>query len=475
MGTENINLPEDFKKRMKDMLKDEYEEFEKAYEDSNYHGLRINPLKADSTKNFAQFNIRPVPWCKTGFYYDETTRPGRHPFHHAGAYYIQEPSAMLVGELALAKPGMRVLDLCAAPGGKSSHLAGEMKQQGVLVANEIVPQRSKILSQNIERMGVQNCIVTNESPDRLAANMPLYFDLIVVDTPCSGEGMFRRDEIARNEWSLDNVEMCAKRDTDILEAADRMLKPGGKMVYSTCTFAPVEDEQMIDRFLESHPQYFILKVDIEKSKDALDEDGWVSKGRPEWTESKRIELSDTFRLWPHRLHGEGHFAAVLVKGAEKEDIVEDKPKKKGNKKDNRLDSAIKLYEEFAKQYLTDKPKGEYVLYGDNLYLLPEGSPVLKGLKVERPGLMLGEIKKDRFEPGHSLAMSLGAEEFKNVHNIEAADEAIAVKYLCGESLTVDEQIQGWTLVTYDGVSMGFGKGVGNIIKNHYPKGLRIRF
>lgn len=494
-----IQLPEQFVNRMSEMLGEEIQSFLEAYEDDNYHGLRINPLKGysiddmdegeDYAKLNSSFRLRPVPWCQTGFYYDEDERPGRHPYHHAGAYYIQEPSAMLVGELASPKPGMRVLDLCAAPGGKTSHLAGMMKGQGILVANEIVPNRAKILSQNVERMGIRNCIVTCENPDRLADVFAGFFDLIVVDTPCSGEGMFRRDEIARNEWSPSNVDMCADRSRDILAAADRMLRYGGKLVYSTCTFAPAEDEQAIGTFLQEHPDYHIEHVEIEKHIGSADEDGWISQGRADWSGTDIEEIKDTFRLWPHRLHGEGHYAAVIRKGQEgclermQDYSVVQPPKSrdKGRKNDKsrkndknvmNLDRAIQLFEEFADKYLNYRPEGEYRLFGDNLYIMPYGLPDIGRLRLERIGLQLGELKKDRFEPSHALAMALNKSDCRNVMSI--SDESEMLKYLRGEAVLCENELSGWTLVCFNNYSSGWGKATGGMMKNHYPKGLRIK-
>lgn len=485
----NIQLPEQFLNRMRDMLGNEIDQFLEAYEEANYHGLRFNPLKAgDDLEEVIQklFALRPVPWCQSGYYYSEEERPGRHPYHHAGAYYIQEPSAMLVGELAEVKPGMKVLDLCAAPGGKTSHLAGLMQGEGVLIANEIVPNRAKILSQNVERMGISNCIVTNESPDRLARVMPGYFDLIVVDTPCSGEGMFRRDEIARTEWSEANVRMCAERGQDILGAADKMLRYGGRLVYSTCTFAPDEDEGAIGHFLQEHPEYHIEHVEIGRHEGADEADGWVSEGRSEWCDEIPAgnDIRETFRLWPHRLHGEGHYAAVLKKGQGAslmdnfqscDEASKKKDKGKKNQKDSKagnLSQAIKLYEDFAKKFLKKELSGEYILFGDNLYLMPEGTPGINSLKLERAGLHLGEIKKDRFEPSHALAMATRPEDCNA--NIDIADEGQMLKYLCGETIECDSAVSGWCIVSFNGCSAGFGKANGGRVKNHYPKGLRIK-
>ncbi len=497
-----INLPIEFKNRMKNMLGEEYEDFLKAYEEANFQGLRINALKTKAgeegkaTLDFLKeaFELRQVPWCKTGFYYNPEKKPGREAFHHAGAYYIQEPSAMLVGELAAPQEKMKVLDLCGAPGGKTGHLAGLMKDSGVLVANEIVPNRCKILSQNVERMGIKNCIVINENPVNLAKKLPSYFDMVVVDVPCSGEGMFRKDETAINEWSPENVEMCGVRGQEILDAADSMLAYGGKLVYSTCTFAPIEDEGAILNFLKSHPLYKIEKTELIPVEGSEKSDGWMSKGEEAWglecviSESEKAreineanagDLQYTYRLWPHKLHGEGHFVAVLRKGSIAVNEKSDREAvQKGLNKANKsgkiiagreLESAIKLYMEFSGKNLKIDLKGSFHLFGDNLYIMPEDAPDIKGIKVERAGLQLGEIKKNRFEPAHALAMALKPEECAVAYE---TDEP--VKYLCGEVISCDSQISGWCLVTFYGYPLGWGKASGGRLKNHYPKGLRIK-
>ena len=251
-----MSLPKDFLDKMKTLLNEEYDAFIASYEQEKSLGLRLNTLKTSMTQfeGLNPFHLKSIPWVKEGYFYQQAERPGKHPYHEAGVYYIQEPSAMSVGTFVEAVPGEKVLDLCAAPGGKSTHVASQLQQEGLLITNEIYPQRAKILSQNIERMGIKNAIVLNESPQKLAKHFPVYFDRIVVDAPCSGEGMFRKDEVAQEEWSLENVEICANRQQDILEEAAKMLKPGGRIVYSTCTFAPEENEQAIAKFIKNHPR-----------------------------------------------------------------------------------------------------------------------------------------------------------------------------------------------------------------------------
>ena len=256
-------LPEQFCVRMKEMLGEEYAAFYASYDLPKYQALRINPLKTerDTFLQQAPFSLNRVPWTTNGYYYSGNDHPGRHPYHEAGVYYIQEPSAMAPAEYLMAEPGERILDLCAAPGGKSTQIACSMQGEGLIVCNEIHPARAKILSENIERMGVCNALVTNETPQKLSDNFREYFDRILVDAPCSGEGMFRKNEDACDEWSPENVENCAARQAEILDCAAEMLKPGGRLVYSTCTFAPAENEGSISRFLERHPEFSILPVE----------------------------------------------------------------------------------------------------------------------------------------------------------------------------------------------------------------------
>lgn len=448
-----MTLPQEFQNRMRRLLGGEYEAFLKSYERETAQALRVNVLKIESRafQALSPFALRPVPWTETGFYYGREDRPGRHPFHEAGLYYIQEPSAMAVGSLGAPRPGERVLDLCAAPGGKATHLAASMGGQGLLVSNEIHPARAKILSSNVERMGISNCVVTNEKPEVLAQRFPGFFDRIVVDAPCSGEGMFRKEEQAAGMWSLENVSMCAGRQQEILHAAAGMLRPGGILVYSTCTFAPEENEGSVSRFLDSHGEFHVKKV------SAWEE---FAPGVPEWS-GARPETADTFRLWPHRLEGEGHFIAVLQKEGEAQRAelpFKMQPMDPG---------PWSLYQEFEQKSLHCERKGLPVLFGEQLYLLPCAFP-LKGLKILRPGLHLGTVKKNRFEPAHALALALQASEAALDYpmDVEQAEE-----YLKG-AVFEGRGEKGWRLMLVDGYSLGWGKEAGGMVKNHYPKGLR---
>lgn len=451
-------LPELFLKRMQEMLGDEYPAFLESYDKDRYQALRLNALKirkdgrsaADGQAEHGSeadrevcaglpWGLTMVPWAENGYYYDKEDQPGKHPYHEAGVYYIQEPSAMAPVGMLKVCPGEKVLDLCAAPGGKSTQIAAALKGQGLLVCNEIHPARAKILSENIERMGVRNACVTNETPAHLAEVFPEYFDRILVDAPCSGEGMFRKNDEACDQWSPENVKLCAERQQEILDCAAVMLRPGGRLVYSTCTFAPEENEEGMERFLQRHSEF---------------------------------QLLETTRLWPHKIQGEGHFAAVLTKnGSVPEDFESISA---GGIQKGLPDKELQEWKAFCKEFLADdwfaKHAGSYIKFGENLYLIPENMPNLKGLKVLRPGLQVGEIKKDRFEPSHALALALSPEEVKQVYDLSSTDR-LSRAFINGETFPA-EGGKGWHLVCVDGFSLGWGKLAGNIMKNHYPKGLR---
>jgi NOL1/NOP2/sun family putative RNA methylase len=452
-----MELPKDFCDKMRDLLKDEYEDFIKSYEDHKAQGLRVNTLKIDMEgfQKISPFHLDKIPWVKEGFYYGATDRPGKHPYHEAGLYYIQEPSAMAAGELVDPQPGERVLDLCAAPGGKTTHMAVRMQQQGFLLTNEIHPARAKILSQNVERMGITNAVVTNETPARLAERFSGYFDRILVDAPCSGEGMFRKDPDACAEWSIENVAVCAGRQMDILEHAGTMLRPGGRLVYSTCTFSPEENEGVISQFLKKNPNFEVEDIQVFEG---------FGRGRRDWVPDGVADLEKTIRIWPHHVQGEGHYIAVLRKTDGAEHGKWKGPKVFTDKK------MLKSYFQFAEENLREAPTGEFLLFGEQLYLLPEGMLSLENLKIVRPGWHLGTIKKNRFEPSHAMALALKGEQVKNTWNLPV-DSRDIMAFLKGESLEA-EGPKGWYLVEVDGYSIGWGKLSDRTLKNHYPKGLR---
>ena len=427
-------LPEAFLQRMEAQLGSEYPAFLESLERPRAVALRFNPMKGE--RPVLPFVGAPVPWEPEGFYYDPETRPGLHVYHEAGVYYLQEASAMAPVAMLDPKPGERVCDLCAAPGGKTTQIAGRMLGQGFLVCNEINPKRAKILSRNIERMGVANALVTNEHPQTLASRFPGFFDRVLVDAPCSGEGMFRKEEAAVTDWSQETVQMCARRQREILDSAARLVRPGGRLVYSTCTFAPEEDEETVAAFLEAHPEFTPEPVEAP----------WFVSGE-----------NASYRMWPHKLLGEGHFAAVLRKTQGESGEVPTCPGEK----------CPKAWESFAKELDITLPEGKAVSFGQSLYWAPMELPELNRLKVLRPGLELGTERKGRFEPAHALALWLKTCAVTESFSPESPEMKA---YLHGD--VVPSGKRGWCLVQAGGYAIGWGKGDGSVLKNHYPKGLR---
>ena len=477
-----MNLPIEFEKKMKAFLGNEWDDFLYSYDNNRFQALRFNTLKVQSQeermrilKTLKISSEKKVSWANEAYYFDENVRPGKHPYHEMGLYYIQEPSAMSAAALLAPKPGMRVLDLCAAPGGKSTQLATYLGDSGLLVSNEINTQRSRILSQNIERMGIKNAIVTNEDSFVLASHFPGFFNAIQVDAPCSGEGMFRKLPEAIEQWSMENVAICAARQKEILDNAAVMLKPGGVIVYSTCTFSKEENEDVIEYFLERHPDFTLEEME---------------------------------RFWPHKVDGEGHFVAKLVRrGSVNElgadyDVCEDscnkvedtglkvdrKTKKNKNSKNRKNETKpaltkenMKLLSEFLDETISEDmaawiKNSRLVMFGEQLYRLPDMEVDIKGLKVQRAGLHIGEFKKQRFEPSHSLALALKLNDAKNLVKL-TCDNPQTIGFFNGQSVVLsDEQTaeckKGWALVCVDGYTAGWGKVNGTQVKNHYPKGLR---
>lgn len=459
-----MNLPIEFEKKMKAFLGDEWDDFLYSYDNNRFQALRFNTLKVQSPeermrilKTLKISSDKKVSWADEAYYFDENVRPGKHPYHEMGLYYIQEPSAMSAAALLAPKPGMRVLDLCAAPGGKSTQLATYLGDSGLLVSNEINTQRSRILSQNIERMGIKNAIVTNEDSFVLASHFPGFFNAIQVDAPCSGEGMFRKLPEAIEQWSMENVAICAARQKEILDNAAVMLKPGGTIVYSTCTFSKEENEDVIEYFLERHPDFTLEEME---------------------------------RFWPHKVDGEGHFVAKLVRrGCVDTDLKADRKTKKNKNSKNRKNETkpaltkenMKLLSEFLDETISEDmaawiKNSRLVMFGEQLYRLPDMEVDIKGLKVQRAGLHIGEFKKQRFEPSHSLALALKLNDAKNVVKL-TCDNPQTIGFFNGQSVMLsDEQTaeckKGWALVCVDGYPAGWGKVNGAQVKNHYPKGLR---
>lgn len=459
-----MNLPIEFEKKMKAFLGNEWDDFLYSYDNNRFQALRFNTLKVQSPeermrilKTLKISSDKKVSWANEAYYFDENVRPGKHPYHEMGLYYIQEPSAMSAAALLAPKPGMRVLDMCAAPGGKSTQLATYLGDSGLLVSNEINTQRSRILSQNIERMGIKNAIVTNEDSFVLASHFPGFFNAIQVDAPCSGEGMFRKLPEAIEQWSMENVAICAARQKEILDNAAVMLKPGGTIVYSTCTFSKEENEDVIEYFLERHTDFTLEEMEL---------------------------------FWPHKVDGEGHFVAKLVRrGSVDTGFKSDRQTKKIKNNKNRKNETkpaltkenMKLLSEFLDETISDDmaaliKNSRLVMFGEQLYRLPDMEVDIKGLKVQRAGLHIGEFKKQRFEPSHSLALALKLNDAKNVVKL-TCDNPQTIGFFNGQSVMLsDEQAaeckKGWALVCVDGYTAGWGKVNGTQVKNHYPKGLR---
>lgn len=350
------------------------------------------------------------------------------------------------------QPGERVLDLCAAPGGKTTQIAGRMRNRGLLVCNEIHPKRAAVLSGNVERLGIANALVLNEHPARLSERFPAFFDRVLVDAPCSGEGMFRKHDAAWADWSPETVAMCARRQAEILDSAAVMLRPGGRLVYSTCTFSPEENEGTVSAFLRRHPDFSVEQTDAP----------WFAPGRPDWVPDGQPELARTLRLWPHLLRGEGHFAAVLRRGEAGEERFALRPSPCGGQSD-RLPAEVR---ELLRALNVNLPAGLPVLWGERVFWAPPDLPELRGLKALRPGLELAVLKKGRAEPAHALALYL-----REASAVRDLSQTEAAHYLRGETLPTAFG-SGWTLLRLGGCSLGWAKAAGGVLKNHYPKGLR---
>lgn len=436
----------DFLFRMKSLLGDEYQEFLKFYEAENFRGLRVNTLKctSDKLKSLLDFNLTQTPFCNEGYYIpNDAVSLGNSPLHHCGAFYIQEPSASSAVEMFGINKGDFVLDLCAAPGGKSTQIGAKLGGTGLLWSNEIVKNRANILLSNIERMGISNAVVSNCHPDILCERLSEKFDKVLVDAPCSGEGMFRKNSEAQSEWSEEHVKSCARRQLLILNSAKNALKSGGVLVYSTCTFSYEENEGVITQFLKENPDFEL-------------EDSGVSFGRPTLKYARRIFPMDG---------GEGHFAARL--------------RKKGNISPNndfllQKSRVEKDAEEFYDSIFIDRPFGDNIkVINNKIMILPRNYNFdVKGLQILRAGLILGEFAKNRIEPHHSVIMAAKKQDLKSCVDFDCKSREIE-SFLHGEEIDVPDNIKGYTTVLVNGMSVGFGKASGGRLKNKYPKGLRI--
>ena len=429
-----VNLPQAFIERMKETLPEqEREAFFAVYGLPPVKGVRVNALKisGEDYEKMSPFSLKRVPWAEN-CYYTAGEKVGAHPHHFAGLLYSQEPTATSAVPKLEIKKGEKVLDLCSAPGGKGTQAAAYLEGEGLIVLNEPIFSRAQILSSNVERMGVRNAVVLSEYPEKLAAFFGEYFDKILIDAPCSGEGMFRKNEKeAIGEWSEENVSLCATRQKEILNEGTKMLKKGGRMVYSTCTFSEAEDEGQVRDYLENHPEMRLVSCE---------------------------------KLLPHKVKGEGHFVAVFEKIAEGESVFVKELKARISP------SSEKIYRAFEREFLSIRFENLYEA-GATVYALPRGVFDWKKLRLLRAGVKLGEIKNGRFEPAHSLACCLKKEECKNFVDYPSDDKRVD-KFLRGETVEHENAKNGWLVVCADGYPVGLGKAVGGTVKNHIPKGLR---
>ena len=433
-----MQLPKEFIEKYTNLLGSEAQAFFESFEKPALSAFRTNPLKEKQV--IFEHPIPTLNWS----YYGKVS--GKSPEHVSGLVYSQEPAAQMVGWVAAPQLGMKVLDLAAAPGGKSTHLLSYLENTGLLVSNEISNKRSKILVENIERFGARNVVVTNESPANLAKVFPFYFDMIVLDAPCSGEGMFRKDPAAMDYWEKDYPKQCAQLQKEILESALAMLAPHGQLIYSTCTWSPEENEEVVAWLLENYP---LKLVSIPKINGMVE----------------GISLVETARMYPHHFQGEGQFVAKLINEG-------DTPTRKMKASKSNLNAEqYQLWKAFSKDYLTKDLKGTLQVFGDYLYLLPKELPSLSTLKIARNGLHLGVFKKKRFEPSFALGLALHSHEV--VNRIELTKEEYK-RYVNGQTITVSKQLpNGWYQVAVGGNGLGFAKIVNGILKNYFPKGLRF--
>ena len=431
-----FEMPSEFLEEMKKILGEDYDLYEKCMEKEAFRGIALNRLKVKDV-NILPFDVEKCPFYKDGYYIScDEKGVGNTPLHHAGAFYVQEPSAMLAVSLLDVQEGEKVLDLCAAPGGKSAQIASCLNGTGLIWSNEVVKNRAQILLSNFERMGISKGVVSSCYPDVLCRKLEGYFDKVLVDAPCSGEGMFRKNPEAVKEWSREHVLSCAERQLSILKSAAHVVKNGGELVYSTCTFSYEENEGVIKRFLEENADFEMCDIGEHFGR--------------------KTELPCAVRITPLE-KGEGHFAAKLRK---KGVSVSERPC---------IEKSADIPKELEDIFY-EVPKGRYVLNGDKLYIVPNGLPDIKGLGVIRAGVLAGEFVKKRFEPSHALFMSAKTENVKRV--LELDDENIK-EFLKGMEIDSDCE-NGYTAVSYKGIITGYGKTSNRRLKNKYPKGLRLK-
>lgn len=468
------DLPQSFLDSMKEILGEDYEAFLAGFDGQRQYGLRVNTLKMnlEEFERIAPFHLKKVPWISNGYFYEAEDAPAKHPFYSAGLYYLQEPSAMTPASRLKVQPGERVLDLCAAPGGKATELGAALQGEGLLVANDINTARARALLRNLELFGISNSFVTNEPPHVLAERFPEFFHKIMVDAPCSGEGMFRKNPAVVDSWQEKGPEYFSKLQREIIVQAADMLLPGGMMFYSTCTFSPLENEKTITHLLKERPDMEVIPME--------DYEGFA-----EGLTSYRGEVFDEScklcrRIWPHKMSGEGHFMALLHKKSGTQQQVQQTVSQSSIwwEKCKGLNKEQKAAAEDFFSHVNIAYDGKRIdVRGDNLYYLPAPKYDGRGLHFLRNGLFMGEFKKKRFEPSQPFALALHAQDFDQVLDFPADDERLS-RYLRGENLDVSDLIagekkrKGWQLVMVAGHPLGFGKLVNNNLKNKYPAGWR---
>ena len=462
-------IPSAFLARMQEMLGGDYDDFIKSYENSRTFGLRVNTAKisCEEFERLVPFPVKRIPWIKNGYFYTEDARPSRCPLYQAGLYYLQEPSAMTPAARLPVMPGDYVLDLCAAPGGKATALGASLNGEGLLVANDISASRARALLRNIELFGISNVFVANEKPEKLAKLFPEYFDKIMLDAPCSGEGMFRKEEALARDWTPEKSKELSLIQKDLILKAADMLRPGGMLLYSTCTFAPAEDEETVSYLLEKRPDM-----------ELIDMEGYegFSSGIPSWGNGSEA-LKKCVRIFPHKMDGEGHFLALFQKSGQSTPCAASAAPRARLPKDarNYLET---FFEEIGLKTLGGRPFdwNRVEVRRDSLYYLPPADTDFRGVTFLRNGLFLGELKKNRFEPSQPLALALHKEDVNSRISLAVSDERLT-RYLKGETLSIlpEEAAhpKGWQLLCVEGFPLGFGKLVNGILKNKYPAGWRV--
>ena len=465
-----IQFPEKFQERMQQMLGDEeYAEFLKSYDLPFHNGLRINTWKTKPQELLQRMGVefKQVPWNETGFYLENKKQFSKHPYYQGGLYYIQEASAMLPAKLVNAQPGEKILDMCAAPGGKSTAIGAALKGEGLLISNDISKSRAKALLRNLEGFGIINSIVVSEYPEKLSRYFPEFFDKVLIDAPCSGEGMFHKEPSMTESWLRMGPEEYHKLQMEILTYGAKMVRPGGKLIYSTCTFSPEEDEGSIAWFLQEHPDFHLVEVDDDKDLCGCH---CIDHGHPEWADGNP-ELTKTRRLWPHHLEGEGHFAAVLCRDADSEPMGGKVTLASVPKLPAEMESFFQFLETEGIHYPFDKKR--LLVQNGYVQYIPEGMPELKGLHIMRSGWFLGELKKKRFEPSGAFARGLTPDICDKVI-VYPGDSEEVVRYLKCETLQVDPNLKnGWYLICVDEFALGWGKVSNGTLKNKYQSGWRL--